>query len=81
MNRVFNGTLCNILKNYHTEAYIQSLILKKTFESISIDFRRSEGTSEYSGYKQYLGKAAKKIMSKIESRVPVTMKNRLNNTS
>jgi hypothetical protein len=34
-----------------TEAYIQSLILQKTFESKSIDFRRSGGTGGYSAYR------------------------------
>ena len=50
----------------HTEAYIQSLILKKTFESISIDFRRSEETVEYSAYRQYLQDAAERILKRID---------------
>jgi hypothetical protein len=48
-----------------TEAYIQSLILKKTFESISIDFRRSEPNEGYSAYKRNLEEAAEKIWEKI----------------
>ena len=50
----------------HTEAYIQSVILKKTFESISIDFRRSEETVEYSAYRQYLQDAAERILKRID---------------
>ena len=50
----------------HTEAYIQSLILKKTFESISIDFRRSEETVEYSAYRQYLQDAGERILKRID---------------
>ena len=48
----------------HTEAFIQSLILKKTFESISIDFRRS-GSLGYTAYKRSLEEAVDKILSRI----------------
>ena len=56
-----------------TEAYIQALILKKTFESISIDFRRSGGTGEYSAYKRNLEEAAEKIFEKIDTMEPTVV--------
>jgi hypothetical protein len=51
----------------HTEAYIQSVILKKTFESISIDFRRSADTIDYSTYKTKLEEASERIVRNSES--------------
>ena len=48
-----------------TEAYIQSLVLKKTFESISVDFRRA-GSLGYSAYKQNIEDAAARILEKID---------------
>ena len=56
-----------------TEAYIQSLILKKTFESISIDFRRSGVTGEHSAYKRNLKEAARKIFKKLDSLEPTVV--------
>ena len=56
-----------------TEAYIQSLILKKTFESISIDFRRSEETERYSAYRRSLEEAAEKIFEKIGTMEPTVV--------
>ena len=50
----------------HTEAYIQSLILKKTFESISGDFKRV-GNGGYSAYKQHLEEASERIIRRISS--------------
>ena len=48
-----------------TEAYIQSVVLKKTFESISVDFRRA-GSLGYSAYKQNIEDAAARILEKID---------------
>lgn len=49
----------------HTEAYIQSLILKKTFESVSIDYRRT-GEISYSERLVSLENAVEGILEKVE---------------
>ena len=46
---------------------------EKTFESISIDFRRSGGTGEYSAYKRNLEEAAEKIFEKIDTMEPTVV--------
>ena len=47
--------------------------LQKTFKSISIDFRRSGGTGEYSAYKRNLEEAAEKIFEKIDTMEPTVV--------